>query len=107
MAEVNKQFEDFMVDETTFKTLLTSKFKNRKSWTAPDNRVVIKAFLPGTVTQILVNKGEHVKVGQVVAKFEAMKMINNIQASVSGKIKEVHIKEGDIFSKGALLIEFE
>ena len=102
----NKQFEDFLVDETTFKTLLTKKYKNRKQWVPPDNRI-ITAFLPGTITQIFVNKGDELTVGQVVAKFEAMKMINNIQASVSGKVKEIHVKEGDIFAKGALIMEFE
>ena len=47
------QFENFLVDETSFKTLLTAKYKSRKSWSPPDNRKVT-AFLPGTVTQILV-----------------------------------------------------
>ena len=106
MLKENKQFEDFLVDETTFKTLLTSKFKNRKNWTPHDSRK-ITAFLPGTVTQVFVNRGEQVKAGQLVVKFEAMKMINNIHASLSGKVKEVHVNEGDKFSKGALLVEFE
>jgi len=106
MLKGNKQFEDFLVDETTFKTLLTTKFRNRKSWTPHDNRKIM-AFLPGTTTEVLVNKGDQVMAGQTVAKFEAMKMINIIQSSVSGKVKEVYVKEGDKFSKGDLLIEFE
>ena len=100
------QFENFLVDETSFKTLLTAKYKNRKPWLPPDNRK-ITAFLPGTITHILVEKGEQVQEGQVVAKFEAMKMINNIQALASGKVKSIHVKIGDKFSKGFVLMEFE
>ena len=100
------QFENFLVDETSFKTLLTAKYKSRKSWSPPDNRKVT-AFLPGTVTQILVTKGEQVKEGQTVAKFEAMKMINNVQALTAGKVKEIYVTEGDKFSKGFVLMEFE
>ena len=106
MSKENMQFEDFMVDETTFKTLLTTKYKKRKPWLPHDNRK-ITAFLPGTVTHVFVNKGDQVKAGQVVAKFEAMKMINNVQASLSGKIKEVYMKEGDKFPKGFVFMEFE
>ena len=106
MSKEKIQFEEFMVDETTFKTLLTTKYKNRKPW-SPINNKVLTAFLPGTITNIFVNKGEEVKVGQVVAKFEAMKMINNVQSPVEGIVKEIHVKEGDIFSKGALLMEIE
>jgi len=106
MSKKNMQFENFLVDETTFKTLLTPKHKKRKTWTPTDNKN-ITSFLPGTVTHILVNKGEQVNAGQTVIRFEAMKMINTVKALVSGKIKEVHVKEGDKFPKGFLLMEFE
>ena len=106
MLEKNMQFENFLVDETSFKTLLTTKYKNRKSWLPPDNQKII-SFLPGTITQVFVKKGEQVKAGQTVAKFEAMKMVNNVQSMTSGKIKEVYIKEGDKFPKGFVFMEFE
>ena len=98
--------ETLWVDDTPYATELTQKYKNRKSWTPPDNRKII-AFLPGTVTQVLVQKGEQVTEGQAVIKFEAMKMINTVQALVSKKIKEIHVKVGDSFPKGFLLVEFE
>jgi biotin carboxyl carrier protein len=48
-----------------------------------------------------------VEEGQTVVKFEAMKMINNVQALVPGKVKEVFVKVGDKFSKGFVLVELE
>ena len=101
-----KKIETLLVDETLYTTELTGKYKNRKSWSPPDNRRII-AFLPGTVTQVLAQKGDHVKAGQTVVKFEAMKMVNNVQTSVSGKVKDVYVKAGDKFSKGFVLIELE
>ena len=100
------QLDTFLVDETVYTTGLTAKYKNRKPWLPPDNRKVI-AFLPGTVTHVLVQKGDHVKEGQTVMKFEAMKMINNVQTSVAGKVKDVYVKAGDKFSKGFVLVELE
>ena len=106
MTKKNAQLETLLVDETLYTTELTDKYKNRKPWSPPDNRKVT-AFLPGTVTQVLVKKGEKIKEGQTVVKFEAMKMINNIQALTSGKVKDVYVKAGDKFSKGFVLLELE
>jgi len=105
-SEVRNQLETFWVDETPYQTELTAKFKNRKSWTEPDNRK-ISAFLPGTVTQTLVKKGDQVNAGQTVVKFEAMKMVNNVQTPGDGKVKEVYVKTGDKFPKGFVLVELE
>ena len=102
----NPQFETLLVDETLYTTCLTEKFKSRKLWSPHDNRKVT-AFLPGTVTHTLVKKGDHVDEGQVVLKFEAMKMINNVQALASGTVKEVYVTVGDKFSKGFVLVELE
>ena len=106
MKEKNVRFENLLVDEIVYTTGLTDKYKNRKQWSPPDNRKVT-AFLPGTITHVLVEKGEQVKEGQTVVKFEAMKMINNVQALVSGKVKDIYVKAGDKFPKGFVLVELE
>jgi biotin carboxyl carrier protein len=106
MTKESTQFESLLVDETPYTTQLTVKYKNRKPWSLPDNRKVT-AFLPGTITHVLVEKGDQVKEGQTVVKFEAMKMVNNVQALISGKVKEVFVKVGDKFPKGFVLVEFE
>ena len=100
------QLETFVVDETPYKTELTAKYKSRKPWSPLDNRK-ITAFLPGTITHVLVKKGEQVKEGQTVVKFEAMKMVNNVQSLVAGKVKDIYVKSGDRFPKGFVLVEFE
>ena len=102
----DRKFENLLVDETVYATELTDKYKNRKQWSPPDNRKVT-AFLPGTVTHVLVEKGNQVKAGQTVVKFEAMKMVNNVQTLISGKVKNVHVKTGDKFPKGFVLVELE
>ena len=100
------QLETFVVDETAYKTELTAKYKNRKAWLPSDNRKVT-AFLPGTITHVLVKKGEQVKEGQTVVKFEAMKMVNNVQSLVAGKVKDIYVNPGDRFPKGFVLVELE
>ena len=104
MTDKGIQLETLLVDDIPYATELTAKHKNRKTWSPPDKRQVV-AFLPGTVTQILVEKGERVEEGQTVIQFEAMKMINNIQALISGKVKDIYVKVGDKFSKGFVLME--
>jgi len=99
-------YETLLVDETPYTTELTAKYKNRKPWSPPDNRKII-AFLPGTVTHVLVQKGEQVEEGQTVVKFEAMKMVNSVQTLVSGKVIDVFVKVGDKFPKGFVLVELE
>jgi len=100
------QFDTLLVDETLYTTGFTVKYKNRKPWTPPDNRKVT-AFLPGTVTHVLAQKGDDVRAGQTIVKFEAMKMVNNVQVPIDGKVKEVYVKAGDKFSKGFVLAELE
>ena len=103
---VKTKLETLFVDETLYTTELTEKYKNRKPWSSPDNRKVT-AFLPGTVTQVLVQKGDLVKAGQTVVKFEAMKMVNNVQALITGKVKDIYVKAGDKFPKGFVLVGLE
>ena len=97
---------EFLIDDTPYQTQLTEKYQNRKPWSPPDNRKVT-AFLPGTVTDMLVRKGDHVKAGQTVVKFEAMKMVNNVQTLTGGTVKDVFAKTGDKFPKGFVLVELE
>jgi biotin carboxyl carrier protein len=55
---------------------------------------VVAAPIPGLVAEIKVCAGDRVAVGQVVAVIEAMKMLNNIQAKVSGTVREVRVGQG-------------
>lgn len=67
----------------------------------------IKAPIPGVIIKILVNKGDQVESGKVVAVMEAMKMENDILSTGDGKIKSIDVKEGDSILEGGVIMELE
>ena len=62
------------------------------------------APLPGTITEVRVQVGDSVKVGDTVIVLEAMKMQNNIEADCEGKITSVLVTRGDTVMEGAALV---
>jgi biotin carboxyl carrier protein len=101
-----KEFKILDINETKYKTLLTTKFENRKAWEKPDEKKIL-AYLPGTAVKISVKKGDTVKAGQLLMVFEAMKMMNTVKAAADGVIKEVYAKPGENFAKNFVLLEME
>jgi biotin carboxyl carrier protein len=71
---------------------------------APVGDGKIVAPISGTIISIDVKVGDSVAVDQVVLKLEAMKMENDITASVSGTVKEIAVSEGSDTSTGQLLM---
>ncbi|MBR1933425.1 MAG: biotin/lipoyl-binding protein [Prevotella sp.] len=64
----------------------------------------LKAPLPGTITEIKVQVGQQVNVGDVVLVLEAMKMQNNIEAEHAGQVTSIVVKQGDTVMEGAVLL---
>ena len=64
----------------------------------------LKAPLPGTITEIKVQVGQQVNVGDIVLVLEAMKMQNNIEAESAGKITSIVVKPGETVMEGAVLL---
>lgn len=64
----------------------------------------VKAPLPGVILDVKVKVGDSVKAGQTVAVLEAMKMENEIEASVSGTVTAVSASKGDSVLEGAAII---
>lgn len=65
----------------------------------------IKAPLPGTITQILVEVGQDVKAGDTLLVLEAMKMANNIEAETDGKVTAICVKPGQaVLEEDALVV---
>lgn len=64
----------------------------------------VKAPLPGTVTELKVNVGDKVSVGDVVLVLEAMKMQNNIEAEYEGTVTSITVKQGETVMEGAVLL---
>lgn len=103
---MENQYVDFVVTARKYKTLLTNKYKNRPVWHKHELGEV-NSTLPGTIIQIMANKGQEVKEGELLLILEAMKMMNRIVAPVSGTIKEIFVKEGDKIAKGHLMIKID
>ena len=64
----------------------------------------VKAPLPGTITELKVNIGDTVKVGDVVLVLEAMKMQNNIESEYEGTVTSINAKHGETVMEGAVLM---
>ena len=64
----------------------------------------VKAPLPGTITEIKVQQGQQVNVGDVVLVLEAMKMQNNIEAEYAGTVTSITVKAGETVMEGAVLM---
>lgn len=100
----NDELESFRVYVAEYKTKLTSKFKNRKKWTPPNNNHVL-ALIPGTILEINVKENQHVKEGESLLILEAMKMENNITMPFDGKITSINIEIGQLVTKNYIMIE--
>ncbi len=64
----------------------------------------IRASIPGVVTTLNVSEGQAVEAGDVVIVMEAMKLIFNLQASVSGIVGSVDCTVGGVVGAGQLLL---
>jgi len=66
---------------------------------------IVKSPLPGLIIDVKVGAGEKVKAGQIIVVMEAMKMENQIQATIDGTVKKIFVKKGDNVAEGDTLIE--
>lgn len=64
----------------------------------------IIAPMQGLIVKIPVKPGDSVKLGDVVAVLEAMKMQNDIVTTVAGKVSDVYVKEGEVVSPNQPLL---
>jgi pyruvate carboxylase subunit B len=64
----------------------------------------IQAPMQGMVVKIKVKAGDRVRLGDVVVVLEAMKMQNDIVATVGGTVREIFAKEGAIVAPNEVLM---
>jgi len=64
----------------------------------------IQAPMQGMVVKVKVKTGDRVRLGDVVVVLEAMKMQNDIVATVGGTVREVFAKEGAIVAPNEVLM---
>jgi pyruvate carboxylase subunit B len=67
----------------------------------------LTAPMQGLILKVMVAPGEAVKLGQVVAVLEAMKMQNDLTATKSGTVSEVYVEEGTVVTPGQVLMLIE
>lgn len=63
------------------------------------------APMPGLVVRVSVSVGDLVSAGQGLVVVEAMKMENELRASVAGVVTAVRAVPGEAVNKGAVLVE--
>jgi len=94
------------IDDSSYKTRISEKFLNRKSYHPADPRIIL-SFIPGTVVDIMVKPGQSVQKGDDLMILDAMKMKNRLKCPMDGKVKSIAVNMGERVSKGTLLIELE
>jgi biotin carboxyl carrier protein len=69
--------------------------------------VQVCAPMPGLVLEVCVSVGQGVKSGDVLFRLEAMKMENDVESQMEGKIKEILVAKGDEVQEGQVLMVLE
>ena len=64
----------------------------------------VVAPMPGVVAEIRVEAGESVKVGQVVAVLESMKLFMSLEAEIAGTVTDVACRPGETVPAGQTLV---
>jgi biotin carboxyl carrier protein len=95
--------QSFVVKEATEEA---ESFRKGEERTA-EGALLVKAPMPGKVIKICVAVKDEVRKNQTLAIVEAMKMENEIKASVDGTIKDIHVAAGDLVDSEMPLIELE
>ena len=70
----------------------------------PNDKSQAGASIPGMVSKVNVKPGDQVKVNDVLAVIEAMKMETSVVARMDGTIDEVFVKGGQTVKAGELLL---
>jgi biotin carboxyl carrier protein len=99
-----ENFSQIALENGIFETRVTRKFDRRKLFEKIDPGIV-KAVIPGVVSEIGTQVGKAVRKGDVLMTLEAMKMLNWIMAPQNGTIKSIRVAAGEKVTKGQVLIE--
>jgi len=73
----------------------------------PSHEGCVTTAMPGSIVEVKVKAGDKVNAGDAVLVIEAMKMENEIQASVTGVVVAVHVKKGDNVTPDESLLEIQ
>lgn len=73
----------------------------------PSHAGHVTTAMPGNIVDVLISTGQKVKAGDPVLVIEAMKMENEIQASISGTIINLFVVKGDAVTPDQALLEIQ
>ena len=73
----------------------------------PSHAGHVTTAMPGNIVDVLVTAGQKVTAGDPVLVIEAMKMENEIQASISGTIIKIFVVKGDSVTPDQALLEIQ
>lgn len=99
----DEKLAKLQIGSAIYTTRISEKFKNRKPYKPSDPDRII-SFIPGTVVDILVKKGQRVSKGDDLIVLDAMKTKNILKSKKDGYIKNISVEKGDKVSKGAILL---
>jgi pyruvate carboxylase len=100
------KFSQIGLENGVFEARVTRKFAQRKPYEKRDPGIV-KAVIPGVVTEICARPGSIVRKGDTVMVLEAMKMLNRIMAPRDGTVNAIRVSAGEKVTKGQVLIEIK
>lgn len=99
---LNGQRREIVVNDKSIQSTIVHRKKAE-----PTDKNQYGATMSGSVLQILVKKGDHVKKGDVLMITEAMKMETAIEARFDGVVDHLYVQPGEIIQSGDLLIELK
>lgn len=101
---MNEKYEIFELNDTKYLTKINKKFKTRKPF-EQEKPGLANAFIPGTIREIYVKKGDKVKANQPILVLEAMKMRNIFKAPMDGVVKNIWVDSSERVVKNQELFE--
>ena len=73
----------------------------------PSHKGHVTTAMPGNIVEVLIATGQKVNAGDPVLVIEAMKMENELQASISGTIINLFVTKGDAVTPDQALLEIQ
>lgn len=101
-----QRLSTLIIDGGEYLTTFSEKYKNKKPY-RENNPDLVRAFLPGTIVEILTKPGKKVQEGEVLVILEAMKMRNSIVAPHDGNVKKIFVNLGQLVSKNFVMVEMD
>ena len=99
---LNGQRREIVVNDKSIQSTIVHRKRAE-----PTDKNQYGATMSGSVLQVLVNKGDHVKKGDILMITEAMKMETEIAARFDGVVNHLYVHPGETIQSGDLLIELK